>query len=124
MKIATLAKAGATAAIAMLLWTGCAHPNPNYPGVTNANHPGPAIGRDVGAGIGAVGGNIAGGVVGFGEGVSAGVRSPFFKTAYVVRTWHREQTSDGRVILVPRDIEVDQYGRELNPIIGKKKVAN
>lgn len=124
MKIATLAKAGATAVIATLLWTGCANSNPNRPGVTNANHPGPAIGRDVGAGVGAVGGNIAGGVVGFGEGLSAGVRAPFFKTAYVVRTWHREQTPDGRVILVPRDIEVDQYGREVNPIIGKRKVDN
>lgn len=89
---------------------GCAR-DPNRIGVTNPNHPGPAAGRALGAGAGAVAGNVAGGAVGFGEGVAAGAAAPFNNTRRVVRTWKTLKTSDGRVIQVPVDTVVDEYGR-------------
>ena len=59
-------------------------------------------------------GNVAGAVVGVGEGFSHGASASFNNNSRVVRRWRTETTSDGRVIQVPEDIEVDQYGRPLN----------
>ena len=67
----------------------------------------------MGGTVGAVGGNIAGAVVGVGEGAAAAAKAPFNNTRRVVRTWRKETTSDGRVIQVPVDIEVDSLGRPL-----------
>lgn len=92
--------------------TGCAS-DPNRVGLTNPHQPGPAAGRAAGTAVGAVGGNVAGAVVGFGEGVAAGASKPFNNSRRVVRTWREETSADGRVIKVPVDIEVDQYGRPL-----------
>ena len=92
---------------------GCAR-DPNRIGVTNPRQPGPAVGRAVGTGVGAVGGNVAGAVVGLGEGVAQGASAPFNNTTRVVRRWRTETTADGRVIQVPEDIVVDQYGRPVN----------
>jgi hypothetical protein len=88
-------------------------------GVTNQQHPGPALGRVVGTGVGAVGGNVAGVVVGAGEGVAAGAKAPFDNTTRVVRRWRMETTSDGRTIQVPEEIIVDQYGRPVGTPAGK-----
>ena len=87
--------------------------DPNRPGLTNPRQPGPALGQAVGGTVGAVGGNIAGAVVGVGEGATAAAKAPFNNTRRVVRTWRKEITSDGRVIQVPVDIEVDSLGRPL-----------
>lgn len=87
--------------------------DPNRPGLTNPRQPGPALGQAVGGTVGAVGGNVAGAVVGVGEGVTAAAKAPFNNTRRVVRTWRKETTSDGRVIQVPVDIEVDSLGRPL-----------
>ncbi len=100
---------GCVAAVALL---GCAS-DPNRIGVTNPNHPGPAAGRAVGAGAGVVAGNVAGAVVGVGEGVAVGASAPFNNTRRVVRTWRTETTPDGRVIQVPVDTVVDEYGRPI-----------
>ncbi len=101
------------ATLAAAVLSGCAS-DPNRVGVTNPRAPGPAIGQGVGTAVGAVGGNVAGAVVGFGEGVAAGASVPFDNTRRVIRVWKEETTADGRVIKVPVDIEVDQYGRPLN----------
>ena len=61
-----------------------------------------------------VAGNVAGGVVGVGEGFAVGASAPFNNTRRVVRTWRTETTSDGRVIQVPVDTVVDQYGRPIS----------
>ena len=94
---------------------GCAS-NPNSGGVTNPSHPGPAAGRAVGAGAGLVVGNAAGAVVGAGEGFAVGAAAPFKNetpTRRVVRTWRSETTPDGRVIQVPVETMVDEYGRPI-----------
>ena len=88
--------------------------DPNRPGLTDPRQPGPAIGQAVGGTVGAVGGNVAGAVVGVGEGAAATARAPFNNTRRVIRTWRQETTSDGRVIQVPVDIEVDSLGRPLS----------
>lgn len=93
-------------------WGGCAS-DPNRPGLTDPRQPGPAVGQAVGATVGAVGGNAVGAVVGVGEGAAAAARVPFNNTRRVVRHWKQETTSDGRVIQVPVDIEVDSLGRPL-----------
>ena len=92
------------------LWF-CGCTSPDNVGVTNQQHPGPAVGRAVGTGAGVVAGNAAGAVVGVGEGVVAGVSAPFDNTTRSVRRWRTETTPDGRTIQVPEDIIVDQYGR-------------
>lgn len=99
----------ATATIGLLV-AGCAS-DPNRVGITNQNHPGPALGQAVGTGVGAVGGNIVGGVVGFSEGVVGGAKAPFDNTTRFIRRWRTETTSDGRTIQVFEDIRVDAYGR-------------
>jgi hypothetical protein len=104
-------------ALALLSSPGCA--GPDHMGVTNQQHPGPALGRVVGTGVGAVGGNVAGVVVGAGEGVAAGAKAPFDNTTRVVRRWRMETTSDGRTIQVPEEIIVDQYGRPVGTPAGK-----
>ena len=103
-------------AVTSLLYTGCT--DPDHVGVTNQQHPGPAIGRGVGTGVGVVAGNAAGAVVGVGEGVAAGVAAPFDNTTRVVRRWRTETTPDGRTIQVPEQVVVDQYGRPL-PVVPK-----
>ena len=99
-------------ALSLLLPLGCAN-DPNRPGITNPRQPGPALGQAVGATVGAVGGNAAGAVVGVGEGVAAAAKAPFNNTRRVIRQWRQETTSDGRIIQVPVDIEVDSLGRPL-----------
>jgi len=93
---------------------GCLQ-DPNRPGLTNPRQPGPAVGQAVGGTVGAIGGNVAGAVVGIGEGATAAARAPFNNTRRVVRTWRQETTSDGRIIQVPVDIEVDSLGRPIHP---------
>ena len=93
-------------------WVGCAS-DPNRPGLTDPRQPGPAVGQAVGATIGVVGGNAVGAVLGVGEGAAAAGLVPFNNTRRVVRHWRQETTSDGRVIQVPVDIEVDSLGRPL-----------
>ena len=101
----------ATASLSLLLG-GCAT-DPNRVGITNQNHPGPALGQAVGTGVGAVGGNVVGGVVGFGEGIAVGSKAPFNNTTRIVRRWRTEVTADGRTIQVPEDIVVDAQGRQI-----------
>mgnify|MGYP001189002475 FL=1 len=84
--------------------------------IVNTRQPGPAIGTAVGTAAGAVAGNAAGAVVGAGEGFAGATASAFNGDRRVVRTWRTETTTDGRVIQVPVEIEVDEYGR---PIGGK-----
>jgi hypothetical protein len=111
MNHSTISRLVETTAIAWLL-AGCAS-DPNRPGLTDPRQPGPAVGQAVGAAVGAVGGNAVGAVVGVAEGTTAAARMPFNNTRRVVRQWRQEPTSDGRVIQVPVDIEVDAYGRPL-----------
>lgn len=84
--------------------------------IVNTRQPGPAIGTAVGTAAGAVAGNAAGAVVGVGEGFAGASATAFNGERRVVRTWRTETTADGRVIQVPVEIEVDEYGR---PIGGK-----
>ncbi len=111
MNHSTISRLVETTAITWLL-VGCAS-DPNRPGLTDPRQPGPAVGQAAGATVGAVGGNAVGAVVGVAEGTTAAARVPFNKTRRVVRQWRQETTSDGRVIQVPVDIEVDAYGRPL-----------
>ncbi len=99
-------------AVAVVLATGgCAT---NRDGRTvNTRQPGPALGTAVGTAAGAVAGNAAGAVVGVGEGFAGATASAFNGERRVVRTWRTETTSDGRVIRVPVEIEVDQHGRPI-----------
>lgn len=91
--------------------SGCLSPEDR---VTNSRAPGPAIGEGVGYVTGAVVGNVAGGVVAVGEGAVAGASVPFDNDRRVVRRWRTETTSDGRVIQVPVEVEVDKNGRPIN----------
>jgi hypothetical protein len=100
--------------LALILQTGCR--SPDQMGVTNPQHPGPAIGRTVGTGVGLVGGNAVGAAVGVGEGIAAGAAAPFDNTTRVVRRWRVETTPDGRTIQVPEEILVDQYGRPIGSV--------
>ena len=81
--------------------------------VVNTRQPGPAIGTAVGAAAGAVAGNAAGAVVGAGEGFVGASGTAFNGDRRVVRTWRTETTADGRVIQIPVETEVDEYGRPL-----------
>lgn len=101
----------------LVFGAGCA--GPDNMGVTNQQHPGPAVGRTVGTGVGVVGGNVAGAVVGTGEGLVAGAKAPFDNTTRVVRRWRTETTSDGRTIQVPEEIVVDQHGRPVGTTAAK-----
>jgi hypothetical protein len=101
---------GSVTAMLGLFGGGCA--GPSY--TTSPYHPGPAIGRAVGAGVGGIAGTAAGAAVGFGESAVGGVMAPFDTTTRVVRRWHTEVTPDGRTIQVPEDILVDAYGRPVN----------
>lgn len=92
-----------------ILLVGCS--NGRNAGVTNLEQPGPAIGRAVGTGTGAVVGNTVAGVVSTGEGFGGATKSAFDNTQRVVRYWHEEQTTDGRIILVPEEYLVDGDGR-------------
>ena len=88
--------------------TGCQE---TKPGLTSPYHPGPATGRTVGYGVGVAAGNVAGAGVGLAEGAVSGAKAPFDPTTRLVRHWRTETTSDGRTVLVPEEILVDQYGR-------------
>jgi hypothetical protein len=107
MKTTSLVSASVTVAALGLLAAGCASPS----STTSAYQPGPVVGRGLGTGVGLVAGNAAGAGVGFTEGVVAGAAAPFDTTTHIVRRWHTETTSDGRIIQVPEDILVDSVGR-------------
>ncbi len=96
-----------------LLLAGCAS-SPSERRVTNPQQPGPAIGKAVGTVVGAVGGNVAGAAVGVVEGAAGAAKAPFNNEKRVVRTWRTEQTSDGRTIQVPVEVEVDAEGRPIS----------
>ena len=97
-----------------ILFAGCSITDGKS--TTNPRQPGPAIGQAAGTAVGVVGGNVAGAAVGVVEGTVNGVQKPFTNEPRVVRTWHTETTPDGRIIQVPQEILVDQYGR---PVTGK-----
>ncbi len=84
--------------------------------VVNTRQPGPALGTAVGTAAGAVVGNAAGAVVGAGEGFVGASGTAFNGDRRVVRSWRTETTADGRVIQVPVEIEVDEYGRPLGGV--------
>lgn len=84
--------------------------------VVNTRQPGPAIGTAVGTAAGAVAGNVTGAVVGAGEGFAGASATAFNGDRRVVRTWRTETTADGRTIRVPVELEVDEYGRVINPV--------
>jgi hypothetical protein len=93
--------------------SGCNSPKP---GLTNQQQPGPAVGEAVGTGVGLVVGNAAGVVVGAGEGAVAGATASF-KPAPVstVQEYRTTVGPDGQIIRVPVKVQVDQYGRPINP---------
>lgn len=93
----------------LVLALGCSHREEGR--ITNPRSPGPAVGTAVGTGVGAVAGNVAGFGVGVAEGASSAARKPFDSERRIVRQWRTETTPDGRVIRVPIEVEVDQYGR-------------
>lgn len=94
------------------LLTGCtAGPDARV----TSNQPGPAIGHAVGSVVGAVGSNVVGVGVGAVEGAAAATKATFTNERRYIRTWREETTSDGRVIKVPVDIEVDENGRPIEP---------
>ena len=96
-------------AISAFATSGCATKRDGR--VVNTRQPGPAIGTAVGTVAGAVAGNATGAVVGAGEGFAGASSSAFNGERRVVRSWRTETTADGRVIRVPVEIEVDEYGR-------------
>lgn len=83
-------------------------------GVGSPYHPGPVVGKTVGAGVGVVAGNVAGVGVGLAEGAAHGVAAPFDPSYHMVRQWRKETTADGRTIQVPYDVLVDKYGRPVS----------
>ena len=94
------------------LLAGC---NTTESRVTNPNQPGAAVGNAVGTVVGAVGANVVGVGVGAVEGASAATKAAFTNEHRVIRTWREEKTSDGRIIKVPVEIEVDENGRPIQP---------
>ncbi len=104
---------GAAVFLSALLASGCASANRDAR-ITNARQPGPAVGNAVGAAAGAVAGNVAGAVVGAGEGVASQTAKVFDNDRRVVRQWKTVQTSDGRTIQVPVEVEVDANGVPLS----------
>lgn len=100
--------------VAAAVLTGCTTPPDAR--VTSAQ-PGAEIGNAVGTVAGAVGSNVVGLGVGVVEGTTAAAKSAFTNERRVIRTWREEKTSDGRIIKVPVEIEVDANGR---PIEGNK----
>ncbi len=100
--------------LAALAAGGCASKRDGR--VVNTRQPGPAIGTAVGTVAGAVAGNAAGAVVGAGEGFVGASGTAFNGDRRVVRTWRTETTADGRMIQVPVEIEVDEYGRPLGSL--------
>ncbi len=96
---------------ASVLMSGCATHRDGR--VVNTRQPGPAVGTAAGSAAGAVAGNVAGAVVGAGEGFVGASASAFHGERRVVRSWRTETTSDGRVIQVPVEIEVDEHGRPI-----------
>lgn len=99
----------AAGALALLAVAGCNSTQSGSP-----YHPGPVAGNVIGEGAGVVAGNaigLAGGaVVGTWDGTKR-VLDPSYR---MVRYWKTETTPDGRVIQVPYDILVDEYGRPAN----------
>lgn len=91
------------------LSTGCNHRKEDR--VTNPSAPGPAVGVAVGSAVGAVGSNVVGLGVGMVEGASHATRRTFDSERRIVRQWRTETTPDGRVIRVPVEVAVDEYGR-------------
>lgn len=106
MKNSTLFPALAVGAALSL--TGCGTTDSR---VTNPNQPGPAVGTAIGTAVGAVGSNVVGLGVGAVEGAAAATKSTFTNEHRYVRTWREEKTSDGRIIKIPVEIEVDENGR-------------
>jgi hypothetical protein len=96
--------------VSTALLTGC---NSNPDSRVTSNQPGPAVGHAVGTVVGAVGSNVVGVGVGAVEGTTAAVKSTFTNERRVIRTWREEKTSDGRIIKVPVEIEVDAQGRPI-----------
>jgi hypothetical protein len=94
---------------ATMILSGC---NTTESRVTS-NQPGPAVGRAIGTAVGAVGSNVVGVGVGMAEGAAAATKSTFTNERRFVRTWREEKTSDGRIIKVPVEIEVDENGRPI-----------
>lgn len=78
-----------------------------------SNQPGPALGHAVGTVAGAVSSNVVGVAVGAAEGAVDATKSTFTNEHRVIRTWREEKTSDGRIIKVPVEIEVDKDGRPI-----------
>jgi hypothetical protein len=105
MKTSTLFPALALGATLFL--TGCNTPDSRV----TSNQPGPAVGTAIGTVVGAVGSNVVGLGVGVAERASAATKSTFTNERRVIRTWREEKTSDGRIIKVPVEVEVDQNGR-------------
>ncbi len=97
--------------VATALLAGCNSPDSRV----TSNQPGPAIGHAVGTVVGAVGSNVVGVGVGVVEGASAAAKSTFTNERRVIRTWREEKTSDGRIIKVPVEVEVDEQGRPIQP---------
>jgi hypothetical protein len=94
---------------ATLVLTGCNTPDSRV----TSNQPGPAVGNAIGTAVGAVGSNVVGVGVGMAEGASAAAKSTFTNERRYVRTWREEKTSDGRIIKIPVEIEVDANGRPI-----------
>ncbi len=78
-----------------------------------SDQPGPALGTAVGTAVGAVGSNVVGVAVGAVQGAADATKSTFTNEHRVIRTWKEEKTSDGRIIKVPVEIEVDKDGRPI-----------
>jgi hypothetical protein len=104
---------GAVVFLAAMLASGCASANRDAR-LTNARQPGPVIGNALGVAAGAVAGNVAGAVVGAGEGFVSQAGKTFDNDRRVVRQWRTVQTSDGRTVQVPVEIEVDANGLPLS----------
>jgi hypothetical protein len=107
MKTSTLVS---FAALATLSLTGCGTTESK---VTSTQQPGPVVGNAIGTAVGAVGSNVVGLGVGVAEGAAAATKSTFTNERRFVRTWREEKTSDGRIIKIPVEIEVDANGRPI-----------
>jgi len=96
--------------IAVALLSGCETPPDAR---VTSKQPGAEIGNAVGTVAGAVSSNVVGLGVGAVEGATAAAKSAFTNERRVIRTWREEKTSDGRIIKVPVEIEVDANGRPI-----------